>query len=345
MATELRTVEVADDCREAWLEIERRGWGDGLPCVPPTPELVDEMLGDLDPDEVVAELPPLGAPASYRLLAVNAVMAGCDAASFPVVCAAVRAVCDPAFNLLSVQSTTNPATEVLVVNGPVRARAGFVSERSCLGNGARANLTTGRAVRLAMSNIGGARPGRGDLATHGFPGKIGFCFAEAEESSPWPPFHAGSLAATDSAVTVVAGSGTLNLLETTDDPEELLRSFAQVLAFPGSNDVIYGGTPLLVLSPEHARILAGAGLAKEDVQLSLYERATISAGELSPTNRENLAVPFRRAHYGEITASTRLHVSNGPEDILVVVAGGPGTHSVYVPTFGESRAVTRRVAE
>ena len=29
------------------------------------------------------------------------------------------------------------------------------------------------------------------------------------------------------------------------------------------------------------------------------------------------------------------------EDIMLIVAGGPGTHSVYVPCFGNSRAVTR----
>ena len=29
--------------------------------------------------------------------------------------------------------------------------------------------------------------------------------------------------------------------------------------------------------------------------------------------------------------------------LIVIVAGGPGTHSVYVPCFGNSRAVTREI--
>jgi hypothetical protein len=29
----------------------------------------------------------------------------------------------------------------------------------------------------------------------------------------------------------------------------------------------------------------------------------------------------------------------------VIVAGGPGTHSVYVPCFGNTRAVTREIAD
>jgi hypothetical protein len=30
-----------------------------------------------------------------------------------------------------------------------------------------------------------------------------------------------------------------------------------------------------------------------------------------------------------------------PEDLIVIVAGGAGKHSQYVPTFGNTRAVTR----
>ena len=35
--------------------------------------------------------------------------------------------------------------------------------------------------------------------------------------------------------------------------------------------------------------------------------------------------------------------ATAPEDIGLVVAGGPGTHSVYVPSFGETRAVTQSI--
>jgi hypothetical protein len=302
------------------------------------------MVGELDPHEVAAVLAPSDAAATYELIAVNAVMAGCAPGALPLLIAAVEAVADPSFNLLAIQTTTNPSTEVVVVNGPVCARLGMESAESCLGNGNRANLTLGRALRLVLMNVGGARPKEADRATHGFPGKLGLCFAEAEQASPWPPLHArAGLAPEASAVTVVAGSGTVNLLDTTDDAEELLRSLGRSLAFPGSNDLLYGGTPLLVLSPEHARILARAGLSKGDVQARLFETATLAAGELSTSNRESLLAPFRLRRYGSIDAGTRIHLADSPDDLLVVVAGGPGTHSVYVPTFGESRAVTRAV--
>jgi hypothetical protein len=340
----MRTVEVADGARSAWLEIERRGWGDGLPCVPPTPELVEDMLDGRDPAEPVAEIPLSGATATLGLAAVNAVIAGCEPAAFPIVLAAVRAAADPRFNLLAVQSTTNPAGEVLVVNGPVASAAGIESGAGCMGAGARANLTVGRAVRLVMTNVGGARPGAGDRATHGFPGKVAFCFAEAEEASPWPTLHVAlGMPPGSSAVTVVSGSGSLNLLDTSDDAEELLLAFSRAIAYPSSNDYLWPGTPLLVMSPEHADVIARGGFDRAGAQRFLHERAAMPAAHVTRSNRASFLEPARGAAYGGISDDTAIHPADRPEDILIAVAGGPGTHSVYVPTFGDSRAVTEEV--
>ena len=57
---------------------------------------------------------------------------------------------------------------------------------NALGQGTRANAAIGRAVRLALLNLGGARPGREDRATQGHPGKYSYCVAENEAESPWP---------------------------------------------------------------------------------------------------------------------------------------------------------------
>jgi hypothetical protein len=335
----VKTVDVADDPRAAWLDIEQHGWGDGLPCIPPTPELVDELLGGADPDEPIAVVGPSRATATRGLIAVNAVMAGCPREALPVVLAAIRAVAEPSFNLLAVQSTTNPASEAMVVNGPIRAAAGFASGPSCLGNGQTTNLTVGRAVRMCLVNIGGAKPGSGDRATHGFPGKLAFCFAENEEESPWPPLaQVLGAPAGASAVTVVSASGSLNLLDTADDAEELLWAFARSIAAPCANDSLWGGTPLLVLGPEHAALLDGGGFDRQEVQRFVWERSTVPAGQITTQNRSSFLVPSRSSLYGTIDDTTEIHVSNRPEDLLVAVAGGPGTHSIYLPTFGDSRA-------
>ncbi len=34
---------------------------------------------------------------------------------------------------------------------------------------------------------------------------------------------------------------------------------------------------------------------------------------------------------------------DGPENLILIVAGGAGKHSSYLPTFGPTRSVTRRI--
>lgn len=334
----MKTTEVAAGPREAWLAIEAQGWGDGLPCIPPTPELVEEMLDGADPDAEIAAIPPGNGVVTNALAAANAVMAGCLPGALPVVRTAVRAVADPDFNPLGVQTTTQSAGVLLVVNGAVRHALGFESGAGCLASG-RTNLTVGRAVRLTLANVGNAKPGLGDRASHGFPGKIAFCFAEAEESSPWPPLSTrAGLPEGASALTVVSASGTTNVLEL-GEGDDVIASVAAILPGPGSNDCMFGGNPVVVLPPELVELFVDKGMSKADVQRALWGRGTVRAGDMSEPNREMMAA-VRTAHYGEIDDETELHVSPTPEDLLIVVAGGPGTHAVHIATFGLSRAVT-----
>src|ERR1700716_3842178 len=101
MSTDL--LEIADDSPEAVLtSYEARGWGDGLPMVPPTPARVDALmdaLGDVDPDEGIATLPPRFGEATRRVIAVNAVLAGCPPECLPVLVSATRALARPELNL------------------------------------------------------------------------------------------------------------------------------------------------------------------------------------------------------------------------------------------------------
>jgi hypothetical protein len=51
----------------------------------------------------------------------------------------------------------------------------------------------------------------------------------------------------------------------------------------------------------------------------------------------------RTDELGEIRPDTLVPIAPRAEDIGLIVAGGPGTHSVYVPSFGNTRAVTREI--
>jgi hypothetical protein len=118
-------------------------------------------------DEVVAVLAPRLGQATVERAAVNAVLAGALPEYLPVVLAALEALADPVFNLQAVQTTTHPCSPLIIVNGPVAARLGMNATGNALGQGTRANAAIGRAVRLALLNLGGARPGREDRATQG----------------------------------------------------------------------------------------------------------------------------------------------------------------------------------
>jgi len=185
-----RRIEIAssDDIDEFMFD---QGFSDGLPLVPPTPERVLRMLSGTrrGAQDIVAVVPPNMAPATVEKVAINAVMAGCRPEYLPVVIAAVEAVCTDEFNMHGVTATTMGASPVLVVNGPIRERIGMNMKLGALGTGNRANATIGRAVRLVIRNIGGARPGGVDRSTLSSPLKFTMCFAEWEEGSPWEPLH------------------------------------------------------------------------------------------------------------------------------------------------------------
>ena len=338
-------IEVPDDI-DAFNEIalERR-WSDGLPLVPPILERVNAMLEATARahDEVVANVAPGFGAATVESIAVNAVMAGCRSAYLPVLLAAVDAAADRRFNLQGVQATTNSAAPWIIVNGPLARTLGVNSGPNCLGQGNRANSTIGRALRLVLQNIGGALPGEMDRATHGQPGKHTFCCAENEAESPWEPLHVErGFDRDESTVTVVGAAGTLNLNSHAKDADDLVKVLADSIVYPTSNDYHFGGQPWLVISPEHADVLARAGLSKSDVKRTLWERSKMAAGRFAAKDYVR-AQHTRGPDLGEIGPDTPIPISPTANEIGLIVAGGPGTHSVYVPTFGQTRAVTRRI--
>ena len=154
----------ADTLEEVNRLVMEKGWGDGLPVVPPTEERVLAMLahtGD-DPGRVMGEMPPLNGEATVEKVAINAVMAGCKPEYFPIVLAMVEAVLEPPFNMNGVATTTNPSAPVVIVNGPVRRDAvGINCGIGCFGPGTQANATIGRSLRLIMQTLGGAKAGAG----------------------------------------------------------------------------------------------------------------------------------------------------------------------------------------
>ncbi len=314
-----------------------RGWSDGLPVLPPTPDAVRRAVSASGRDgaDVVAELPPRWGDATVEVLAANAVMAGCLPEYMPVVLAAVQAIAHPDFNMHGIQCTTNPVSPLLVVNGPIRTLLDIAGGRGCLGPGFRANATIGRALRLVMQNVGGGIPVEIDKATHGMPGKFTMCFGELEEESPWAPLHVDrGYARDDSTVTAIGVQGTTNILPMLKQAESILTWIADALGTMGVNNVLLGeGNAVVVLPPGHAHLLTSQGYDKSRVQAFLFERSKIPLSAYPPEGN----IPM--GHW--VIDGDYVRIVQRPEDILILCAGAPEPyHVVIMPTFGHTRAIT-----
>ena len=336
------TVELPADSPDALFDLfEARGLGDGLPMVPPTAERVEAMLtaASGDPDEVLTTLLPRAGIVTRRVVAINAVLAGCTPATFPVVLTAIRALAAPEMNLRGVNATTHLVAPLVLVHGEIARSAGFHAGVGAFGPGNRANATVGRAVRLVLLHVAGARPGSGDAATHGQPAKYTFCAAENLEASPWEGYAASRGVDAPSAVTVHCGEGPHNVhdMEKDGDPQLILDKIASAMTSLGMNNApISQGEFFVILGPEHAYSLASGGFSRDDVSLYLYDRARMPAAV------------FRR-HFEELAWTQwmktapddhRLPMTGEPGNIRVLVAGGPGKHTLLVPSWGMTRSVT-----
>lgn len=324
----------APDEAAALEELHRLGCTDGLPVVVPTRERVERMVvaSTLDPTTELGVMGPLDAVVTVEKVAVNAVMAGCLPDHVPVVIAAIRALLRPEFDLSEVQSTTHSIAPLLVVSGPVAEACGIAGGFGALGPGHRSNASIGRAVRLCLMNIGGARPGVSDMALLGHPGKFSMCLTEDLDSSPWPSCAvAAGFSSDDSVVTAVGVEAPHSVVfvddaDDADSPERLLRAVAGVIANTGSNNAFFRrGSVVVALNPEHAAVLDRAGFDRAAVSERLVELAVNRRGTLRSLNP--MFVP-------EGDPDDLLTVLRDPGELLVLVAGGGGLYSSVFPSWG-----------
>jgi hypothetical protein len=260
-----------------------------------------------------------------------------------VLIAAAEAVGTPQFHLQAIQATTNPAAVGMIINGPVAHWLEVNSGAGCLGPGTWANATLGRALRLMLMNIGHALPGEMDKSTLGQPAKYSLCFAENEAANPWPPLHVErGFAADASTVTVVGALGTWSMNMTARHAEEVLAMIADTMQYPASSDYITGGAPFVILSPQHANLFHAAGWSKDEVKRRLWEQSKIRAGRSRGSEFERMATG-RHAELGELTEDSMVPISEKPENLTIVVAGGPGSHSVFMPVSAHTRSVTKEI--
>jgi hypothetical protein len=346
-STELQSerIKVEDDLWAVNAFFEEKGWTDGLPIIPPTEERVGQMLAAVkrNRQDVIGVVPPRWAPATVEKIAINAVMAGCLPQYMPVLIAASEALADPRLNLYALQATTGGPAIMLIVNGPIRKQLNINGGSNALGEGWRANATIGRCIRLIQRNIGGSYPGTTCKATLGWPGKYSLCIAENEEASPWEPLHVErGFAADTSTVTAISADSCVRASDLDSTKAEgVLINFAQKMDGPSGPEAI------MVICPEHAKIIAGDGFSKQNVKKFMWDRA---AYRMKDVPDETFHQRVKRRPDLKLTRESTIPVTDTPDDILIVVAGGDGSQSQYIHVWGQStpdggstRSVTKAI--
>ena len=135
------------------------GFGDGLPLIVPTADLVEEMLAGTtrDPDDILGKLKMRGGIITVEKVAINAVMAGARPEYLPVIIAAMEAYAAGwEFDKMWYHPMTSGGSFglALIVSGPIATEIGMNSGSGFAGSGNEANNTIGRAVRMSIRNIG-----------------------------------------------------------------------------------------------------------------------------------------------------------------------------------------------
>lgn len=333
-----RTLEAVDDDAVQQLYRER-GWTDGLPVVAPTPARVEAMLayGGFAPDQVIGvELVKQRALTAEKA-AINAVLAGCLPPDFPVVAAAIEAMCKEEFLVHGATASTGGCAVLLVVNGPIRRQLAMSSTFSVLAGPDRASVCIGRAVRLVLRNLLEVRPGELDRSTLGHPGKLSWCLAEDEEGgAPWLPLGTERGMPDDvSSVTAFAASAPRQIMnEWTTDPVELLTTVVAEIKASMLHYSIWSGNYAVVLPPQIRAVLHQAGWSKADVRRFVYEQAVVRrsdwerVGKAAVVNERNRDFEYRALP--------------SPDHLLVIAAGGEagGFAAVIPPWLGPKSAAT-----
>lgn len=294
---------------------------DGLPLVPPTQKRLDAMMaGVADRAESRGMMPPMFGDVTPESVAYQCVIAGCLPVELPVVLAAAEAILEPDFNLLGIATTTGSAAVALCVHGPIAAKLGINALTNAIGPGTRANACIGRALQLCLRNIGGARSDTGDMATMGQPAKFTLCFAERDEG-PFPTLTERHGFAKDvSAITVMAISGTAEVL-------------------PGDGE---GATPEAILDPVVAGMRAEIVMSGQSRKDQRGEQVFLLPLELAEKIARHEGWDLKRIQ--RYIFDKGEGVVTSPDAIHPIVTGGAGYKMAYLPIWGGgSQTVLRKL--
>ncbi len=168
--------------------------------------------------------------------------------------------------------------------------------------------------------------------TQGHLGRFVDCIRENEEESPWEPYHTEHGYDRDASTVTVFPSEPPHLVEDSGSttPQSVLTTFARVVATGGNRSVFGATQQLLLFAPEHAKFVASQGFSKNDVREFMYEVARIPLHEFPKNNIDRLS-GWHKKLFWNVSEHVTVPTVRNKEDFKIVVHGGIGPHSLYVP--------------
>lgn len=340
------------------------GWSDGLPLVPPTPAKVEAMIkaSGREPDEVIGIFEPGFGIGTVEKLAANAVMAGCQPNTMPVIIAMAEALVDPRLGLRTFAMSTGPQAPFVLVSGPIAEEIGMNGGICALGPGSESavNVAVGRASRLIMMNIGHSYPAVSDMDTIGTPLKFSACVAENEKRNPWDPYRVTKGFSTDkSIVTINVPYGMCELFDFENhDPELIVETFAT--AMMNSAQVCTGywllNSPeksgpgpfhgdsqnLILMAPDHAANFHQAGWSIQDVKEKLYDAARMPFRKIMLNKpKAGFSVAHPELQWLWDNPDAEVSIFRSPEAFDIFVVGGDAGRSLHC--FAGSLSISKEV--
>lgn len=273
---------------EVNLYFSRNGWTDGLPIIPPTPTRVNEFLKytDLDPDAVIAAIPPSYRQATARIVAVNGVMAGCPPEYMPILITFVKAMTDGDFR--RTLASTHGWTPYCWINGPLARQLELDSGQGEISNFRNAKI--GRFINLALLNLGGYHIKENRMGTFGY--LMPWCLVEDDAAAlkhNWRPYHMQQGYALNDSVLTAASSLNWgnNLSPATAEPQRIMEMMAWD-AVEKEQFALGSGTPCvyrtILITLCVARDLARQYKSKEDLEDALIATARRPVAERAYAN-------------------------------------------------------------
>jgi len=310
-------------------------WTDGLPIVPPTEQRVAQFLSHTShkPDEVIGIMPPQKWEFNVEKVAINGVMAGCKPEHMPVLLALAEA-CTLSAGIATAARSNTAFGFMAVVSGPIAKEISMNWYQNIINPGNPANATIGRALSLFRINLGGAASQVTLTATTGNPANYSCCFAEDFESNPWPSLgEDGGFGAQESTITLFSNLKLFDADFCSAPTYRKEHNFIRLLPAQIKKLGIPTGVAFIIPAGM-AKDVAGQGFpTKQSVKKWIWDNTTESMAQFKERHWWNIL--YSRIRTGDFSTvdgqpssldlpdDTRIHLPKTPDDICIVVAGGP----------------------